>query len=184
LFAHGTAFSNVALCLHRSACPAYIALVHSNPASVQLSTTNIFLSHFFNTHNLHSCKEVVVEAVQPEAVVEAETEVVAVATAAGHLSEEAIVEGLAPGLPIVAAVIVAAAIVAALLIVVDPPRAVGAVDSGVGTEAMPHSFSKKANLRLSIPTPVHRRSLSRASAAHGPGLTGPHAQGTEPRESR
>lgn len=117
--------------------------------------------------------------VHPEAEVEAETEVVAVETAA---AEEAIAAGLpteaaiVAGLPIVAA----EAIAAVLLIVADPPGAVGAV----GTGAMPHSFSKKANLRQSIRTPAHRRSLSRASAARGPGPTGPHAQGMEPRESR
>jgi hypothetical protein len=122
---------------------------------------------------------VVVVHLEAEVEVEVETEVVAVVTAAAHLTEEAIAAAL-PTEAVIVAGLVAAAIVAALLIVADPPRAEGAV----GTEGMPHSFSKKANLRLSIPTLAHRRSSSRASAAHGPGPTGPHAQGTEPRELR
>ena len=116
--------------------------------------------------------------VRPE-VEEAETEVVAVVTAAARLTEEAIAGGLPTeeatvvGLPIVAA---GAIVVAALI--VDPLRAGGVVV----TEGMLLSFS--ANLRQSIPTPAHRRSSSPASVAHGPGPIGPHAQGMVPRESR
>ena len=82
--------------------------------------------------------------VHPEA--EAETEVVAVAIAAGLPHEE----GIAAGPHFVADphIVAAAAIVAALLIVADPPRAVGAV----GTGPMPHSSSTPANLCRSIPT--------------------------------
>ena len=126
--------------------------------------------------------------VHPE--VKSETEVVVVATAAAHLIEEAIVAGppteeaIAAGPPTEEAIVVGLPIVVAeaivAVLIADPLHVVGAV----GTEGMLPSFSKKANLRPSIPTPARRRSSSRASAAHGPGPTGPHAQGMVPRESR